>query len=115
MNRGTYGNGVIETAGYNNRLQVSSIIAAGSSTLFSKNFGYYDGASHDNGNILSITDALTSTHNQTFTYDSLNRILTGAQADNAFNITYSYDAWGNMKQSGTSSFQVNYDLNNRIH
>jgi RHS repeat-associated protein len=115
MNRGTYGNGVIETTGYNNRSQITSIIdAKGASTLFSKTYSYADASGYNNGNILSIGDALSSTRNQTFSYDPLNRILTGSQADNAFNITYSYDAWGNMKESGTSNFQPVYDLSNRI-
>ena len=115
MNRGTYGNGVIETTGYNNRMQVSSIAdAKGATNLFSKTYNYADSSGNNNGNILSIADVLSSTRNQTFSYDSLNRIATGSQADNAFNITYSYDAWGNMKESGTSNFQPAYDLSNRI-
>jgi RHS repeat-associated protein len=115
MNRGTYGNGVIETTGYNNRLQVSSIADSLSGTaFFSKTYGYADASGHNNGNILSIADALSATRNQTFTYDSLNRILTGSQADNIFNLTYSYDAWGNMKESGTSSFQPLFDVSNRM-
>ena len=116
MNRGTYGNSVIETTGYNNRLQVSSIADSfGSTTLFSKIYGYADSTGHNNGNILSIGDTLSSTRNQTFTYDSLNRIATGVQADNTFNLTFSYDPWGNMKESGTSNTtSIQYDLNNRI-
>jgi RHS repeat-associated protein len=115
MNRGTYGNGVIEITGFNNRLQVSSIIdSLGSTTLFSKTYAYADGSGHNNGNILTIADTLSGTRNQTFTYDSLNRIVTGAQADNAFNLTYSYDPWGNMKESGTSNFQPLFDVNNRM-
>jgi RHS repeat-associated protein len=115
MNRGTYGNGVIETTGYNKRLQVSSIAdAKGSTTFFSKSYGYYDSAGHDNGDILSIADTLSGTRNQTYSYDSLNRVISGAQADNSFNVTYHYDPWGNMTESGTSSFQPLFDGNNRM-
>jgi RHS repeat-associated protein len=115
MNRGTFGNGVIETTTYNNRLQTSSIAEArGATTLFSKSYGFYDGSGHNNGDILSITDGLSSTQNQTYTYDSLNRILSGSQADSAFSVNYTYDAWGNMKESGTSNFQPLYDVRNRI-
>ncbi len=115
MNRGTYGNGVIETDGYNNRLQITSISdVKGASTLFSKSFGYNDTAGKNNGNILSITDTLNAAKNQNFSYDSLNRVLTGSQSDNAFNITYSYDSWGNMHESGTSNFTQPFDKFNRI-
>jgi RHS repeat-associated protein len=115
MNRGTYGNGVIETTGYNNRLQVSSIADSISGTaFFSKAYGFADVAFHNNGNIVTITDTLNAAKTQTFTYDSLNRIVTGAQTDNAFNLSYSYDAWGNMKESGTSNFQPLFDVNNRM-
>jgi RHS repeat-associated protein len=116
MNRGTYHNGMIETTGYSNRLQASSISdgLSGSTPIFSKIYGYSDGDGHNNGNILSITDTLNSARNQTFSYDPLNRILTGAQADNSFNITYGYDPWGNMHESGTSNFNQVYDNLNRI-
>jgi RHS repeat-associated protein len=115
MNRGTYGNGVVETTGYNNRLQISSIAdALGGAAFFSKNYAYADGSGHNNGNILTITDTLNGAKTQTFSYDSLNRILTGAQADNAFNLSYSYDPWGNMKESGTSTFQPLFDITNRM-
>src|SRR5215831_1221666 len=114
MNRGTYGNGVVETTGYNNRLQISSIADVGSATLFSKTFVLYDAAGLNNGDILSITDAVQSAHTQSFSYDSLNRVVSGLQNDNAFNITYSYDPWGNMQESGTSTFLPSYDLTNRL-
>lgn len=115
MNRGIFGNGVIETSGYGPRLQLNAISdAKGTSTLLNRSYGLYDSASHNNGNILSITDVLNSGMSQTYSYDSLNRLLTGAQADNSFNVTYSYDPWGNMKQSGTSNFNPIYDLHNRI-
>jgi RHS repeat-associated protein len=115
MNRGTFGNGVVETTGYGPRLLISSIAdVKGTQTLLSKTYGFYDGSNHNNGDILSINDVLNSAKNQTYGYDALNRLLTGAQADNAFNITYTYDPWGNMKQSGTSNFLPNYDVHNRI-
>jgi YD repeat-containing protein len=105
MNRGTFHNGVIETTAYNNRLQVSSIIDGfnGGTTLFSKSYGYSDRSGHNNGNILSINDVLSSARNQTFSYDPLNRLAAGVQADNSFNIAYSYDPWGNMQSCSTIS------------
>jgi RHS repeat-associated protein len=115
MNRGTFGNEVVETRGYGSRLMISSIAdTKGTQTLLSKTYGLYDASNHSNGNILSINDGLNNAKNQTYTYDSLNRLLSGVQADNTFNISYSYDPWGNMKQSGTSNFQPFYDVRNRI-
>lgn len=116
MNRGTYHSGVIETTGYNNRLQVSSIVDGfnGSTALFSKLYAYSDSSGHNNGNIISITDTVSSARTQTFSYDPLNRIATGAQADNFFNLTYGYDPWGNMQESGTSNFNQLFDTLNRI-
>ena len=115
MNRGTFGNGIVETTGYNPRQQMNAISdAKGTATLLNRSYGLYDSASHDNGNVLSIADALNSGKSQSYGYDSLNRIISGAQADGTFNGTYSYDPWGNMKESGTSNFSPVYDVHNRI-
>lgn len=112
MNRGTFSNGVVETIGYNNRLQVSSMVdATSTATLFSKTYSY---GSANNGTILSIGDGLSNAKNQTYSYDSLNRVASASQADNAFNLNYTYDAWGNMKESGTSTFEPLYAATNRI-
>src|SRR5262249_44817971 len=73
-----------------------------------------DSFNHNNGNILSVTDGLSSSQNQTYTYDPLNRIATGIQTDNTFNISYSYDPWGNMTESGTSLFNQTFDTSNRM-
>lgn len=115
MNRGNYGNGLIETVGYNNRLQVGSITdIKGATTLFSKSYDYYDASGHNNGNVLTITDGLSSAKNQTYTYDQLNRIATAAETDNAFSLTFTIDPWGNRKESGTSNFNQLFDTKNRI-
>jgi RHS repeat-associated protein len=115
MNRGTYGNGYIETTGYNNRMQVASITEVkGTSTILNKAYGYYDASSHNNGNVQTITDVLSSAKNQTYTYDQLNRIATATEMDNAFNITFTVDAWGNMNESGTSNFAQPFDVTNRM-
>jgi RHS repeat-associated protein len=115
MHTGFFGNGVKQTLGINARQQVNAITQATSAqSLLSKNYGLYDASSHNNGDILSIVDVLNSAHNQAYSYDSLNRIGTGSQADGAFSITFNYDPWGNMKQSGTSNFQPLFDIKNRI-
>jgi RHS repeat-associated protein len=115
LRSGTFGNGVQETYGHNNRLQLNAITASGSiQTWLSKTNGLYDSSSHNNGDIYSISDGLSSGRNQFYGYDSLNRVISGYQQDGRFNQTFNYDAWGNMKTSGTSNFNPNYDVTNRI-
>jgi RHS repeat-associated protein len=111
-----YGNGLTDTVAINNRLQRSLYqLAAGSQNLMKRSYSYSNGSSQNNGNLWSITDQLRSGGNQTFAYDYLNRLTSASQADNAYTESFSYDAWGNLKQSGTWAFQnINYDTNNRI-
>jgi len=86
-----------------------------SHAIFSKIYGWYDAANHNNGNVIAIQDALTEKHSQYFGYDSLNRLTSAKQVDGAFNQTYAIDPWGNLKQSGAPiSFQTNYTEKNRI-
>ena len=116
---GTYGNGVQETVSFNNRLQASAILQTNtnnSQVLFNKSYTYPD-ASHgngNNGNVMSIIDNLTSAKTQSFSYDQLNRILNGSQSDGGFNVSLSYDQYGNMNSSGTWGFQNAFDQNNRL-
>ena len=54
----------------------------------------------DNGNVVVITNKLNSGRSQTFTYDGLNRIMTGqtqgTAGSNCFGLQFSYDAWANL-------------------
>lgn len=115
MHTGVFGNGVQQTLGINTRQQVKTITQATTAqTLLSKTYGYYDSSSHNNGDILGIGDGLNVGHNQSYAYDSLNRIASGSQADGTFNVSFSYDPWGNMSQFGTANFQPLFDVRNRI-
>jgi RHS repeat-associated protein len=115
MHTGIFGNGVQQTLGVNARTQVNVVTQATTSqTLLSKSYGLYDASSHNNGDILSISDGLSSGRNQNYSYDSLNRIASGSQADGTFNVTFNYDSWGNMQESGTANFQPLFDNKNRI-
>jgi RHS repeat-associated protein len=115
MRLGNFGNGASELSGYNSRLQMNSIaVSIGANTLFSKSYNLYDSAGHNNGNVLGITDLLNSAKNQTYSYDALNRIATAVQSDNAFNITFTVDPWGNMNESGTSNFTPLFDSQNHM-
>ena len=86
----------------NPRLQVSGFYSnngqVGQSFL-DKSYNY--GALHqNNGNVMSITNNKDSNRNQTFTYDSLNRITSGWSAANtgplSWGENYAIDAWGNL-------------------
>jgi RHS repeat-associated protein len=115
LHLGTFGNGISETYGFNNRQQLSSITASSSGqTWLSKIYGFYDANSHNNGTIWSIIDGISTNRNQFYQYDPLGRVISGYQPDNAFNQTFSYDAWGNMTTSGTNNFNPLYDGNNRV-
>jgi len=54
---------------------------------------------HNNGDVMSVTNNITATRSQTFTYDSLNRLATGQTATcgaNCWGLKYGYDVWGNL-------------------
>jgi RHS repeat-associated protein len=89
------------TLQYNNRLQMSSIVAqAGSTTIQNLGIGF-GAAAANNGNIMSITNGLASGRNETFSYDQLNRLQQAY--DTHWGETYTYDPWGNMYQRAAMS------------
>jgi RHS repeat-associated protein len=116
--------GITETRTYNSRLQVSSIQATYGSpttTVLNLSYGY---PSANNGNIQSQTNNVDSGRSQSYTYDSLNRLLTaqsqatsGADCwgqsfgNNATPPTLAADAWANMFYANStqcSSFQPRF-------
>jgi RHS repeat-associated protein len=116
-NQFSYGNGVSESISANRRLQMNQITASNASqTLLSKTYGF---GSANNGNIQTITDNLSSGRTQTFAYDKMNRLTsagtTATTGSDAWSQTYAFDPWGNIKQTGSFSFNaINFDANNRI-
>ena len=104
--------------------------SAPSQTVFSIGYDFHLG-SGNNGNIYGITNYKDNSRNQTFTYDSLNR-LTSAQnagtncaASTANGKTeywgnsYGYDAWGNLinktiTKCGAENFSVAALANNQL-
>jgi RHS repeat-associated protein len=63
---------------------------------------------YDNvGNVQSITDFLTAANSQTFTYDDLNRLLTGNSTAYG-TITYTYNEIGNMMSNSRVSTTTGY-------
>ena len=113
----SFGNGVLETAVYNNRLQPSSLslgTAGQPSSLWQLQYEYVRGALLNNGNVLKQTltvpgMAVVPTE---YKYDSANRLevavespivaanptcSSGSVAANGWCHKYDYGAWGNRK------------------
>jgi RHS repeat-associated protein len=79
---------------YNGRLQPITLSAAtASATVFSDSFNVHLGAG-DNGNVYQVVNNRNNSRNQTFTYDSLNRIATSESGTWAEQ--YTTDAWANL-------------------
>ena len=109
--------GLKETDQYNSRLQPGVLsAAAGVNTVLSLSYDYHSGTAN-NGNIYTILNVKDSTRTQTFTYDTLNRILTaregslwGISFTNSGNGQPGIDAWGNLIQTspiaGTAAFPM---------
>jgi RHS repeat-associated protein len=115
LHSGTFGNGISETYGFNNRQQLNSITASSSAqTWLSKLYNFYDVNNANDGIIFSIIDGISASRNQFYKYDPVGRVTSGYQQDNAFNQTFNYDPWGNMSTSGTNNFNPLYDGNNRV-
>ena len=129
------GNGLTDTAAYNNRLQPcrynvnssGSALAACSDAIPSGNlqdFNYSFGSSGtNNGNIASMVATGTQAFNRSYAYDSLNRLSAlSSPSDPAgcTGLSWTYDPWGNQTdQTVTSgnclSLHVTVGTNNRIN
>lgn len=97
----TYGNGLTSTYSYDQDYRLTGIVTSGTSKVQNLSLAY-DAAS----NITSITDALDSTRNQTFTYDADYR-LTKAVGKYGTQ-TYTYDADGNRTSLTSGGVTTNY-------
>jgi RHS repeat-associated protein len=86
----------------------------------------------NNGNVLALTNFKDATRNQSFVYDSVNRLTSAQNAGTDCTLlvlqnktkfwgnTYSYDEWGNLFQKtitkcGAENLGVTTDAHNRIH
>jgi RHS repeat-associated protein len=84
---GVFG-GVTETRAYNNRLEFNSITASSAAgTAESLTFNY--GTTANNGTLSSVANGVILGLGETFTYDPLNRIVTGATSS-----TSTTGCWG---------------------
>jgi RHS repeat-associated protein len=130
--------GITNAFAYNKRLQPLTMSAtAPSQTLYSIGYDFHVGngtTGADNGNVFGITNYKDTSHgrDQTFTYDSLNRLTSAQNAGTDCTVmvlqnkteywgnTYSYDAWGNVLQKtitkcGAENLNVTADAHNWIH
>jgi RHS repeat-associated protein len=115
----TNGASLLSSLYYNSRFQPCRISAKFSGTAptsctdsanignvldFAYNFSL--GAS-DNGNVTGVTNNRDNTRSQSFTYDSLNRILTAKTSStsgaNCWDEQFGYDPWGNFLSIGRIS------------
>ncbi len=91
----TMGNGVVETFGFNNRLQETSINATLSGTTL-MSFSYNYGTSSTNtGRVLSRTDSVQPEHSINYTYDSVYRLSQAASGDSSWTVGWTFDGFGN--------------------
>ena len=100
----TLGNSLMETTTFNKRFQPSGITLG---SLLSLSYSYGTGTNGtvgDNGNVQSqtITASGQPTIQQTYTYDTVNRLSTFSETGSHANQNYSYDAYGNRYLPGTN-------------
>jgi RHS repeat-associated protein len=106
--------GVTNNFTYNKRLQPINMSAVSpAATVFSLNYDFHLGAG-DNGNVFGITNNKDTSRNQSFTYDTLNRLTSAQNAGTNCSATtvngkteywgnnYAYDAWGNLLQKSVT-------------
>lgn len=103
-----------------------------SATVFSLNYDFHAGNS-DNGIVFAVNNNRDTSRNQTFAYDSLNRLTSAQNAGTDCNQkplnpnqtkfwgnSYTYDSWGNLLQKIVTKCNAEYlvataDVQNRIH
>lgn len=120
----TFGNGLVESREYNNRLQLTRLktLDNGLPTVADWVYNYLDAAGKNNGRLQSMSDNTDSSQSAWYGYDQLNRLSwykRGSETVPLSHLTYSYDAYGNRLsqhvQSGSGpEMNLTYDNNNRI-
>jgi RHS repeat-associated protein len=127
------GNGLTETAAYNNRLQPCHMNVNYTGGYYSQctdsapsgnvlDFTYGFNAGTNNGNIASWSATGNQTFSRTYKYDPLNRISTmqdSAASQSCQGLSWTIDAWGNrIAQTPTkgscNTFQQSVDTSNRF-
>jgi RHS repeat-associated protein len=123
------GSNLVTTLIYNNRLQPCWLYATtntalptstactatdpGPGNILDLKYGFDLGAG-DNGNVIGITNNRDTTRTQSFSYDQVNRIVSGQTSStystspaNCWGETYTYDQWANLTAIGVVSSSYN--------
>jgi RHS repeat-associated protein len=100
--------GINFAASYTKRLQPNEFKASSTAgTALDLTYNFLDASSHNNGNVMGITNNRDATRTQSFSYDSLNRIATAktssTSGSNCWGETYTVDQWANLTSIGAVS------------
>jgi RHS repeat-associated protein len=127
----TFGNGLTETSAYNNRLQPCRKNVNSSGAYFAtctdavpagnvQDFTYgFNASTSDNGNLASFAATGTQSFSRSYTYDSLNRLLTMSGNSGCTGLNWTYDAWGNRTAQNVTGgtcypFSAGANTNNQL-
>ena len=119
------GSNIVQSSGFDARLQPCQTLAGSLlpgntqvQLLVNRQYFYSQTAgtvctsvAANNGNIMAIDDGLQAGNNQTFTYDSVNRLSSASQASGSYNHSYSLDAFGNMMFQDNLHTPASYSIN----
>jgi RHS repeat-associated protein len=123
MDQVSYGNGLLESRVYNNRLQPSEMKSYYGSgyVRYNLTFGFTDAYGHNNGNLQSWNSTGADfVFSRSYTYDSLNRLATmSAPGDTCSGLSWTYDAWGNRTDQNATggtcgTFHASVGTDNRL-
>ena len=116
--------GITVANAYSDRLQPILLSAASPSvTVFSECFDFHLGVgvtgpapcsfsangAGDNGNVYQIVSNRDNTRNQSFTYDTLNRITSAQSSGTRWGETFTIDAWSNLTNRAEIAGKTNYE------
>jgi len=107
MTQMAYGNGLLESRAYNNRLQPTEFKSyySGGSVRYDFIYGY--NSPSNNGNVVSWNSTgWDFVFNRSYAYDALNRLSTmsdSAAGQGCKGLQWSYDAWGNRTAQAVTS------------
>ncbi|HEY6250619.1 MAG TPA: RHS repeat-associated core domain-containing protein, partial [Candidatus Angelobacter sp.] len=124
--------GIANSFSFNKRLQpVTMSASAPTQSVFNVSYDFHLG-NGDNGNVFAVTNNRDTSRSQTFTYDTLNRLISAQNAGTDcsqhtvngltkfWGNSYGYDAWSNLLQKtvtkcSAENLSVIAAANNQIH
>ena len=117
--------GIVTNNAYNARLQpiLLSAAVAGQNPVFSLCFDFHVGLAvtgpapcsfsastlGDNGNVYQVWNNRDNTRNESFTYDSLNRVCSAESNGTHWGETFTIDAWGNLTNEAGIAGKTNHE------